>query len=48
MAKVVPLGEIMRAEELGAEICRIFPGESAGGPGFISAVLAPDTRGGLK
>jgi 2-dehydro-3-deoxyphosphogluconate aldolase/(4S)-4-hydroxy-2-oxoglutarate aldolase len=33
--------EIMQAEELGAEICKIFPGESAGGPGFISAVLAP-------
>lgn len=33
--------EIMQAEELGAEICKIFPGESAGGPAFISAVLAP-------
>jgi 2-dehydro-3-deoxyphosphogluconate aldolase/(4S)-4-hydroxy-2-oxoglutarate aldolase len=33
--------EIMQAEELGAEICKIFPGESAGGPGFVSAVLAP-------
>jgi 2-dehydro-3-deoxyphosphogluconate aldolase / (4S)-4-hydroxy-2-oxoglutarate aldolase len=33
--------EIMQAEELGAEICKIFPGESAGGPGFIRAVLAP-------
>ena len=33
--------EIMQAEELGVEICKIFPGESAGGPGFISAVLAP-------
>jgi 2-dehydro-3-deoxyphosphogluconate aldolase/(4S)-4-hydroxy-2-oxoglutarate aldolase len=33
--------EIANAEELGAEICKVFPGESAGGPGFISAVLAP-------
>ncbi|MEI7845480.1 MAG: bifunctional 4-hydroxy-2-oxoglutarate aldolase/2-dehydro-3-deoxy-phosphogluconate aldolase [Chloroflexota bacterium] len=33
--------EIVTAEELGAEICKIFPGESAGGPGFISAVMAP-------
>jgi 2-dehydro-3-deoxyphosphogluconate aldolase/(4S)-4-hydroxy-2-oxoglutarate aldolase len=33
--------EIMQAEELGAEICKIFPGESAGGPTFVSSVLAP-------
>jgi 2-dehydro-3-deoxyphosphogluconate aldolase/(4S)-4-hydroxy-2-oxoglutarate aldolase len=33
--------EIVMAEELGAEICKIFPGESAGGPAFISAVMAP-------
>ncbi len=33
--------EIANAEELGAEICKIFPGESAGGPGFISTVMAP-------
>lgn len=33
--------EIATAEELGAEICKIFPGESVGGPGFVSAVLAP-------
>jgi len=33
--------EITTAEELGAEICKIFPGESAGGPSFISAVMAP-------
>ena len=33
--------EIVTAEELGAEICKIFPGSSAGGPGFIKAVLAP-------
>lgn len=33
--------EIVAAEELGAEICKIFPGSSAGGPGFIKSVLAP-------
>jgi 2-dehydro-3-deoxyphosphogluconate aldolase / (4S)-4-hydroxy-2-oxoglutarate aldolase len=33
--------EIAQAEEAGAEICKIFPGESAGGPAFVSAVLAP-------
>jgi len=33
--------EISAAEEYGAEICKIFPGESAGGPSFISAVMAP-------
>jgi len=33
--------EIVAAEEWGAEICKIFPGESAGGPAFINAVMAP-------
>ena len=33
--------ELVAAEELGAEICKVFPGSSAGGPGFIKAVLAP-------
>jgi 2-dehydro-3-deoxyphosphogluconate aldolase/(4S)-4-hydroxy-2-oxoglutarate aldolase len=33
--------EIATAEELGAEIVKIFPGDSAGGPGFIRAVMAP-------
>jgi 2-dehydro-3-deoxyphosphogluconate aldolase / (4S)-4-hydroxy-2-oxoglutarate aldolase len=33
--------EITLAEEAGAEICKIFPGASVGGPAFISAVLAP-------
>jgi 2-dehydro-3-deoxyphosphogluconate aldolase/(4S)-4-hydroxy-2-oxoglutarate aldolase len=33
--------EIAAAEELGAEICKIFPGESAGGPGFVKSVMAP-------
>ena len=33
--------EISAAEELGAEIVKIFPGESVGGPGFVKAVMAP-------
>lgn len=33
--------EIANAEEWGAEICKIFPGETTGGPDFIRAVLAP-------
>jgi hypothetical protein len=33
--------EIAAAEELGAEICKVFPGDSAGGPEFIRAVTAP-------
>jgi 2-dehydro-3-deoxyphosphogluconate aldolase/(4S)-4-hydroxy-2-oxoglutarate aldolase len=33
--------EIATAEELGAEFCKIFPADSAGGPKFISAVMAP-------
>jgi 2-dehydro-3-deoxyphosphogluconate aldolase/(4S)-4-hydroxy-2-oxoglutarate aldolase len=33
--------EISTAEEYGAEICKIFPGEAAGGPAFIKAVMAP-------
>jgi len=33
--------EISRAEELGAEIIKIFPGSQVGGPGFISAVKGP-------
>jgi 2-dehydro-3-deoxyphosphogluconate aldolase/(4S)-4-hydroxy-2-oxoglutarate aldolase len=33
--------EIATAEEAGVEICKVFPGESAGGPGFVSAVMAP-------
>jgi 2-dehydro-3-deoxyphosphogluconate aldolase/(4S)-4-hydroxy-2-oxoglutarate aldolase len=32
--------EIANAEELGAEICKVFPGNLLG-PGFIKAVLAP-------
>ena len=35
------LGEISQAEELGAEIVKVFPGESVGGPDFIKAILGP-------
>lgn len=33
--------EIGAAEELGCEIVKLFPGEAAGGPGFVKAVLGP-------
>jgi len=33
--------EISRAEELGVEIVKIFPGGSVGGPEFVKAVLGP-------
>jgi 2-dehydro-3-deoxyphosphogluconate aldolase/(4S)-4-hydroxy-2-oxoglutarate aldolase len=33
--------EISTAEEYGAEICKIFPGETVGGSKFIKAVMAP-------
>lgn len=32
--------EVAIAEESGVEICKVFPGESVGGPGFIRAVMA--------
>ncbi|MGQ9814209.1 MAG: bifunctional 4-hydroxy-2-oxoglutarate aldolase/2-dehydro-3-deoxy-phosphogluconate aldolase [Candidatus Roseilinea sp.] len=35
------VSEIAVAEEMGAEIVKVFPGESIGGPGFIKAVLGP-------
>lgn len=35
------LTEISLAEELGAEIVKIFPGSSVGGPGFVKAVKGP-------
>jgi 2-dehydro-3-deoxyphosphogluconate aldolase/(4S)-4-hydroxy-2-oxoglutarate aldolase len=35
------VNEIANAEEWGAEICKIFPGETVGGPQFVKAVLAP-------
>jgi len=33
--------EIASAEELGVEICKIFPGAKAGGPEFIRAIKGP-------
>ena len=33
--------EIYQADKWGAEIIKVFPGNSAGGPGFIKAVKAP-------
>jgi len=33
--------EIARAEEWGAEIVKVFPGESIGGPEFVKAVRGP-------
>lgn len=33
--------EIHRAEALGVEICKVFPGGEVGGPGFVKAVLGP-------
>lgn len=35
------LSEISRAEELGAEIVKIFPASQVGGPGFVKAVTGP-------
>jgi len=35
------LTEISKAEELGAEIVKIFPGSSVGGPDFVKTVLGP-------
>ncbi len=33
--------EIATAEEWGAEIVKVFPGETVGGPAFVKAVLGP-------
>ncbi|MCE1252283.1 MAG: bifunctional 4-hydroxy-2-oxoglutarate aldolase/2-dehydro-3-deoxy-phosphogluconate aldolase [Anaerolineae bacterium] len=33
--------EISQAEELGVEICKIFPGSAVGGPAFIKDVAGP-------
>ncbi|MDD3737422.1 MAG: bifunctional 4-hydroxy-2-oxoglutarate aldolase/2-dehydro-3-deoxy-phosphogluconate aldolase, partial [Bacteroidales bacterium] len=33
--------EISQAEELGAEIVKIFPGNAIGGPSFVKAVKGP-------
>ena len=35
------LTEISYAEELGAEVVKIFPGSQVGGPSFVAAVLGP-------
>lgn len=35
------LSEISKAEELGAEVVKIFPGSQVGGPNFVKAVLGP-------
>jgi len=35
------LSEISQAEELGAEVVKIFPGSQVGGPGFVKAILGP-------
>jgi 2-dehydro-3-deoxyphosphogluconate aldolase/(4S)-4-hydroxy-2-oxoglutarate aldolase len=35
------VSEISQAEELGAEIVKIFPGEAAGGPAFVKDVRGP-------
>ncbi|MCU4176621.1 bifunctional 4-hydroxy-2-oxoglutarate aldolase/2-dehydro-3-deoxy-phosphogluconate aldolase [Carboxylicivirga sp. N1Y90] len=35
------LSEISQAEELGAEVVKIFPGEQVGGSEFVKAVLGP-------
>ncbi len=35
------VSEISKAEELGAEVIKIFPGKEVGGPGFVSAVKGP-------
>ena len=35
------VSEISAAEELGAEVVKIFPGGQLGGPGFVKAVLGP-------
>jgi 2-dehydro-3-deoxyphosphogluconate aldolase/(4S)-4-hydroxy-2-oxoglutarate aldolase len=33
--------EISYAEELGVEICKVFPGNELGGPSFVKAILGP-------
>ncbi len=35
------VSEISKAEELGAEIVKIFPGSAVGGPSFVKAFLGP-------
>jgi len=33
--------EVSNAQELGVEICKVFPGEELGGPAFVQALRAP-------
>jgi len=33
--------EVSAAEELGVEICKVFPGSELGGPSFVKAIKAP-------
>jgi 2-dehydro-3-deoxyphosphogluconate aldolase/(4S)-4-hydroxy-2-oxoglutarate aldolase len=33
--------EISAAQELGCEICKVFPGECVGGPKFVKSVMGP-------
>jgi 2-dehydro-3-deoxyphosphogluconate aldolase/(4S)-4-hydroxy-2-oxoglutarate aldolase len=33
--------EISQAEELGVEICKVFPGAEVGGPSFVKSMLGP-------
>jgi 2-dehydro-3-deoxyphosphogluconate aldolase/(4S)-4-hydroxy-2-oxoglutarate aldolase len=35
------LSEVSAAEELGVEICKVFPGKEVGGPGFVEALRGP-------
>lgn len=35
------VSEISKAEELGAEVVKIFPGQEVGGPKFVSAIKGP-------
>lgn len=35
------LNDISQAEELGVEICKIFPGSQMGGAGFVKAIRGP-------
>ncbi|NLD42407.1 MAG: bifunctional 4-hydroxy-2-oxoglutarate aldolase/2-dehydro-3-deoxy-phosphogluconate aldolase [Chloroflexi bacterium] len=33
--------EVSQAEELGVEVCKVFPGAELGGPSFVKAITAP-------
>ena len=33
--------EVSYAQELGVEICKVFPGSELGGPSFVKAIMAP-------